>query len=982
MTDRRLIEEAFPLKEVSEHSKHEKNVRHGHISTLHIWPARRPLAAARAAIIAALMPDPGDEESRHALSRQIASITKWKSENGPALDFFRQEIRKAYGGRAPRVLDMFAGGGAIPLEAMRLGCDVTAIDYNPVAWFILKCTLEFPQKMAGKTWPLPADADVRLNRESHEPGDDDDDGEDSARAEDASENPATDAATGQIPLFAPHADEQKEGNLADHVRYWGDWVLEQARRELEPYYPTVDGKPTVAYLWARTVPCSDAKCGCTVPLLKTLWLSKKPEKTLPNTPENRNREDFLRVKRSKHGSRVVVNGRKALRIVPPAIGGERVVAFEIWTPKADDRVPDGTMSGSSVRCPSCGISMTGDYIKRCGRQNKLGKQMTSVMVDNGFNKDYRPVADIDMDADTRATMDMPVVVESIPYGYPSEPLPESGSSGAGRAFTIPQYGFETWGDLYTSRQILALSVFVKSIRSARLLMNTLGYPEEWAEALQAYLAVGLDRLADRSSTLCMPDPTVAQSGVLHTFARFALPITWDFIEGVTIAEFSGGFTNSLEWVIRFVDSADNFIESEKPSIQCMDARSPISQTFDCIVTDPPYYDAIPYADISDFFYVWLRRIVGDNYPTVFSAPLTPKSGELVQYSDQGENSGRASRTDYEAGMTDAFRQAWRSLSEDGYLVIVFAHKEPSAWETLVGSMIRSGFTVVSSWPIDTEMTNRQRAMGAAALSSSIWLVCRKRQLDAGTGRYGTVRKAMETRITERLRYFWDIGLSGPDFVWAAIGPALESYSSYDEVRRMNGAPFTVSEFLKEVRRLVADFALGQILHGQSTEGLDEWTRYYLMHRSSFGLEDAPVGECILLSQGYGIDLNDLRSARGYIANAAGSNVRLLRWDERTRDDLGQPHPSGGLPLIDMLHFLMQSWNSSQLDAINRYVAEHGLRQHDLFWAVAQAVLEMAEPQAKERTLLEVLVAWGRGKPAANAFAQPGLLAEDEPTRKG
>ncbi|MEW5957194.1 MAG: DUF1156 domain-containing protein, partial [Chloroflexota bacterium] len=287
MTQRRLIEETFPLKKVSEDSKHEKNVRHGHISTLHIWPARRPLAACRAAIIAALMPDPGTEQERHTLNKKIEAITRWGTENGPELDYFRQEIRQAFDGRAPRVLDMFAGGGAIPLEAMRLGCDVTAIDYNPVAWFILKCTLEFPQRLAGKTWPLP---------EKDEGGG------------------MKDEQAIQLPLhpssFIPHPSP-----LADHVRYWGKWVLKQARKELAPYYPTIDGQPTVAYLWARTVPCPDPACGAEVPLLKTLWLTTKAEKTLPDTPENRARPDFLRIKRTKNTSSVVINARRALRIV-------------------------------------------------------------------------------------------------------------------------------------------------------------------------------------------------------------------------------------------------------------------------------------------------------------------------------------------------------------------------------------------------------------------------------------------------------------------------------------------------------------------------------------------------------------------------------------------------------------------------------------------------------------------------------------------
>ena len=260
MTSRRLIEETFPLKKVSEDSKHEKNVRHGHISTLHIWPARRPLAASRAAIIAALMPDPGDKQERHELNKKIESITHWSTEDGPALEFFRQEIRKAYGGRAPRVLDMFAGGGAIPLEAMRLGCDVTAIDYNPVAWFILKCTLEFPQKLAGAILPLPSD---------YEP--------------ESLEQNGKKTEMQQMTMLAE--EKGKPGTLADHVQFWGNWVLDQARTELEIYYPVVENKSTVAYLWARTVPCPDPMCGADVPLIRTLWLCKKDEKSLPDTPE-------------------------------------------------------------------------------------------------------------------------------------------------------------------------------------------------------------------------------------------------------------------------------------------------------------------------------------------------------------------------------------------------------------------------------------------------------------------------------------------------------------------------------------------------------------------------------------------------------------------------------------------------------------------------------------------------------------------------
>jgi adenine-specific DNA methylase len=922
MTQRRLIEEAFPLKKVSKDSRHEKNVRHGHISTLHIWPARRPLAACRAAIIAALMPDPGDEQGRAELCHKIESITHWGTENGPALDYFRREIRAAFGGRAPRVLDPFAGGGAIPLEAMRLGCEVIANDYNPVAWFILKCTLEFPQRLAGKTWPLPMTNEQMTNDKNQ---------------------------VAQLDLSLAHLSfaHSREGNLAAHVRYWGQWVLERARTELAPYYPAVNGQPTVAYLWARTVPCPDPRCGAEVPLLKTLWLCKKENK------------------------------RRALRILPPSPSqgegpGVRV-RFEIWTPDPRDEVPPGTMAGAKSRCPVCGTPLTPNYIKQCGQAGKLGARMTAVVVETGHGREYRlPTPEEEVAAHILSSV-LEQAAAQIPYGLPTEPLPGKERHRAVGS-QLPDYGFKTWADIFTTRQLLALVTFVKWIRLACDEMHQAAYPEHLVEAVEGYLALALDRLVDQATTLCLPDPSPTQSGIIHTFTRFALPMTWDFIEGVTTHSSSGGFARALEWVSKVVAFLDSSADNPQPRVLQVSATVLPSLPVDIIVTDPPYYDAIPYSDLSDFFYVWLRRTVGDRYPEVFATPLTPKSDELVQQSKSGEP-GRKGRADYETGIGTAFRRAWETLASDGRMVVVFAHKAPEAWETLVTAMIREGFTVTASWPIDTERETRARAVGSAALASSIWMVCRKRETrflgQPTVGRYGAVRRAMEERTTERLRYFWDLGLSGPDFVWTAVGPALESYSAYDEVRRLDGSPFTVSEFLREVRRLVSDFALGQIVKSHSTEGLDEWTRYYLIHRNHFGLEAAPVGECILLSQGYGLDLNDLRGRRGFLVKAVGSDLRLAKWDERTRSDLGNPRPDRSLPLVDMLHRLIWLWAAGEIAKLRTYVEDHGLAQNDLFWAVAQAVLEMAAPKSKERALLEALVAWGRGK-SPDAPAQPEL----------
>jgi len=507
----------------------------------------------------------------------------------------------------------------------------------------------------------------------------------------------------------------------------------------------------------------------------------------------------------------------------------------------------------------------------------------------------------------------------------------------------------------------------------------LGYSEDWVEAIEGYLAVLVDRLANYTSTICIWEPLAGE--IKQTFLRFALPITWDFAESnptLILNRYYLGALNSVTRVIAHL--LETVTTVSKPSVKRGSATVPLSfkTQYDFIITDPPYYDAIPYADLADFFYVWLHRSVADRYPDIFNTALTPKADELVQQT-KDKNRSRKDKAEYEAGMAIAFRRAWETLTPDGRMVVVFAHKNPDAWETLVTAMIDAGFTVTASWPIDTEMRGGVRNVNRASLASSIWLVCRKRPANAKVGRFAAVRRAMRERVTERLRYFWDTGISGPDFVWAAVGPALESYSSFKEVRRLDGSIFTVGEFLRETRRMVADFALGRILKGRSTEGLDEWTRYYLMHRNYFGLESAPVGECILYSQGYGLDLNDLRGPRGFIAKATGSNVRLTKWGQRTRDDLGEPHPGGGLPQIDMLHRLLWLWASGDTAKLRAYTADHGLSRtvsgggNDLFWAVAQAILEMAEPKSRERALLEAVVAWGRGSEPDDKAIQEKLF---------
>ncbi len=942
---RRLIEEAFPLQKVSTDSKHEQKVSQGRPHSLHYWPARKPLAVCRAVTLATLLPEPADapeavkreytrlsgsplpDKQRKYLCDLIASLTRWGDENGHGdwsekdqkgrwlnkLRIARELIELAYDGRSPKVMDMFAGGGAIPLEAMRLGCQAIANDYNPVAWFILKCTLEYPQRLAGKTHRLPKlNLDERL--------------------------------------------DLKNRDLADHVRLWGQWVLENARRDLDRYYPVIDGKPTVAYLWTRTIPCQDPICGGIIPLLKTLWVCKKGEKTLPDTPENRNRPDFLRLKETKNQIKVIINGRRALKLYPDSETNR--VHFEITVPKDGGDVGKSTRSDATATCPFCNSPQPGDYIKRCGHEGKLKAQMTAVVYQEEHGKEYRPPTPAEIDAAEVSEEVLGAVADEIPHGMPDELMPGPETLG----FRAPLYGFKKWSDLFTPRQLLGLMTFVKWTRAARTEMEKFSYSSEWIEAVSAYLALLINKVADYNCTCARWQDN--DEAINHLFDAARIPIVWDYVEANVIGEAVSSYQSHRTMQSRVLARLFHWshIGDPLPSVNCGDVLEvQLPYNLELVVTDPPYYDAIPYADTSDFFFVWNKRngFIPETLDPQTANSVVPKAAELIQHSARFGGDKDKAKTYYTHGMTRAFEKAHHALSDDALIVIVFAHKDPEAWETLLTGIIGAGFTVTASWPIDTEKTNRVRAVNSAALATSLWLVCRKRPTNARVGYYTQVKSEMQERITERLRYFWDARIQGPDLVWAAIGPALESYSRYKEVRRMDGRAFTVTEFLTEVRRAVTDFALGRILGGASTEALDEWTRYYLMHRNHFGTGDAPVGECILLAQGYGLSLDNLTASRIGILKkgSSGSALRLLGHTDRNLDRLGQPHPSGGLPMIDMIHRVMNLWEAGDSAALNSYLTDHGLREDPLFKAVVQALIEMSPEGSNERSLLEAIISY-------------------------
>lgn len=1001
MTDqRRLIEVAFPLKQTSLDSVHEKNVRHGHISTLHIWPARRPLAASRAALITTLLPDPGNAEERKQMLERLGGrlvtrvkkkklpdgrieeqtseeteggILHWGRESSADLDWFREKIREAYGGHAPKVLDPFAGGGAIPLEAMRLGCEVTAIDINPVAWFILKCTLEYPQRLANQRRPLPKFAlQSREFMESYFKAQGFKDAALRVQLAALSLNGKEQTTTQpqQPQLSGIHVEiASVEADLAWHVRAWGWWVLQRSKADLERFYPEVDGKPTVAYLWARTITCKN--CRASVPLLKTRWLCKKDNKRVALTMEPN---------ADKSG---VVFGIQHDVPQPKGTPAQRR--------DAEKRTGGGTMSKSGATCPCCSTIIKMEDIRLDGLAHRLGIVMMAVIIDGEHGKEYRLPTDNEISMAFEAEQAVSEVFSKVPFGLPVEPTPGPAGSKMNSS-SLRLYGLLQWRDLFIPRQLLAIGTFVKHTREALEKMKKFGYSSEWVEAIIAYLALILDRSTERNSSICHYD--VSRDSISGTFQRYALPITWDFAEAMLISRTAGGYEGQVDWVVRYIEHAINGLQcAQFPRVLNMSAIEIDDIDADIIITDPPYYDAIAYADIMDFFYIWLRRTLygfSPNIDSIFQQPLSPKwdherkDGELIDDPVRFEGDKQKSKANYENGMFRAFQACYKALNADGRLVIVFAHKHPDAWETLVSAIIRAGFVVDGSWPIQTEMGNRTRALSSAALSSSIWLVCKKRPEMAHPGWDTRVLEEMQEKIIHRLRDFWDAGIRGPDFVWAATGPALEAYSKHPVVKKSNepGQTMSVTEFLRHVRRIVVDFVVGRVLtHNggpEAVSGLDDVTTYYLLHRYSFGIESAPIGPCILYAVSCGLSDADLINRYDLLAKTGGqamdeeqadesaegeaeseveegtsSTVRLKPWNQRKSPGLGYSAPgTPPPPLIDQVHRLMHLWKAGDVTRVDEYLDVRGLGHNTLFHQLLQALIELAPANSEERALLE------------------------------
>ena len=752
---KRLAEVDFPIAVVSKHAAREKSIRHGHPSTLHLWWARRPLASCRAVLLALLLPDPGDSacpedfkkqarellpktsgpvgdgdgELRAKLLKFIGDFANWDHAGKAAyLEVGRGLVRAAHGEEVPLVVDPFAGGGSIPLEALRLGCEAFASDLNPVACLILKVMLE------------------------------------------------------DVPRHGP--------GLADELRKVGGEIKAAAERELADLYPADrDGATPIAYLWARTVRCEAPNCGAEIPLMRSFWLCKKPTR------------------------------KRALRpkVVRPK-GKPPCVEFEVFKPEGDGEVRTGTVTRAKASCLCCGIVLPPERVRAQlaeqrggadaifdGKGKRIGgARMTAVVTlkPGETGRHYRLPTDADYAAVRKAQTRLAEILGEWERGgkqgfcpVPDEPLPPIGTLG----FRVQRYGMLHWGDLFSARQKVALLALLNKRRknSSSLTLSNL-------------IALSISRFADDFSSLTrwMDRGTPAA-----TFSRHALPILWDFCEICPFDTASWSYSGSFDWVARCIEAP---IENTDGQVQQADATDQLlpNETAKVWFTDPPYYDAIPYSDLSDFFLVWLKRALPDYSlcdPFSPDNPLSPKTREAVQDEIKLHNGQPKDKQWFEGRMAKAFTQGRRVLDGDGVGLVVFAHKTTEGWEALLSGMIQGGWTITGSWPIATERLGRPRSHDSAALATSVHLVCRPRPHDAPIGDWAAVLRELPHRVGDWMERLQGEGVRGADLVFACIGPALEIFSRYRAVETVEGREVGLSEYLERVWEVVGRTALEQVL---------------------------------------------------------------------------------------------------------------------------------------------------------------------------
>ncbi len=1010
MTERRyckrLIEVDLPIKRISKNAREEKDSRCAHIPRLHIYPAARPLAACRAVICATIWPDPCDSlcpqifsdcardlmlewtaherqiklgsesrlrfeaarknpklfddaiELRKALLDFVADFSKWENatskeylDTSQKLTQVAHETLGSVANARPILVDPFAGGGAIPLEGLRVGADVYSSDSNPLAVLINKVVLQ----------------------------------------------------------YAPKFGEQ----LSEEVLKWGREVNRLAEKELARFYPS-DGKNIVpiAYLWARTVISESPdrqEIPVEVPLIRSMWLSKKTEKVA------------LRWKRDERGK--ILTSTIDVTYVSGKRMKVRRPVLEIFKPKSPQEVEKGTVLRNSAICPITGYTTAASRV-----QFQLKERFGGAL-------DARLFCVVNtLKGQSGRMYSIPTKEQLLAYQEALEEYQKNLTrTDAGRSlipdetvpvmsevFNAPLYGHSTWGSLFNARQALALLTYIrlakKSIKEVR------SSDREYAEAFAAVIGLAIDRLADLNASLCVWQ--LSTPNTAHVFGRWALPMIMDYGEVNPLAG-AGGSPESAIW--RIAASISDIVKAVKRTAEvslCSADLHPLPHdSVDLLVTDPPYYNAVPYADISDFFYVWLSRTIGDIFPDLFVNKLSPKDVEICEMSGwDAERYPHKDKKYFELKMTDSLKRAREYLKPSGIGVVVFAHKTTAGWEAMLQALIDAGWMITASWPIDTEMASRLRAKNSAVLSSSIHLICRPRENEEGkvlvnvVGDWRDVLRELPIRMKEWMPRLAQESIIGADAIFACLGPALEIFSRYSRIEKASGEAVSLREYLEQVWAAVAKEALNMIFEGAHTEGFEEDARLTAMWlwtlsaavinenqiipaseeadsaedsneqvgTSSYSLEFDAARK---IAQGLGVHIENLTT----VVETEGDKARLLSVSERVKilfgkesvavtshkkkkkenqltlfEQLGKVEEQGwslndekssvGKTVLDRLHQAMILFGAGRAEALRRFLVEEGIGKDERFWRLAQALSALYPPSTDEKRWVDGVLA--------------------------
>ncbi len=878
---RRIIEEFFPVKEVSLESSLEKNIRSGHISTYHVWWARRPLSSSRVTNFSALVPAGENDAEREKQRVFLVYLSKW--ENFQNRDLYNQannEIMKNFSS-PPKVIDPFGGGGSIPLEAMKLGCETYSNDYNPVASFIQKCILYY----------APLYRNQNLKKEE----------------------------------WGPLIQEGGNNALITDIKFWANWIKQESEKELSPFYPSDDnGNIPIAFLWSNTIPCQNPTCGVEIPLMGQYWLAKKKDRKIAFYP-------------------VIKGNRIEFDILGDGFGE---------LPKDFD--PDnGSISRAVVTCPKCNSVVDPKTLKKIFQEKKNNERLLAVVLStpNEKGKSFRIAQPGDyksfLDAKDYLQNKKDKIMENWGINpIPDEPTPDGKGRGAERAFSIRNYGINQWGDLFNPRQALLIITFIVHLKRAYQLIIKKREPE-YAKAVISFIALAIDSMAGFTNRCARWENT--SLAIKQLFSRQVISILWDYAESNPFSKSSGSWDTGWKYYLKVIENCIN--SASKPAIITQTSATNLpypDNFFDAVFTDPPYYDNVPYSYLSDFFYVWLKRSVGDLHPELFSTPLTPKKNEIVAYSNLpgGFDAGRQF---FEDMLKKAFQEMQRILKPDGISIIVYAHKSTAGWETLINSILDSGLVITGAWPINTEMKSRLRAKESAALASSIYIVARKMERKS-VGFYNTVKSDLKIHLDKKLDRLWKEGISGADFFISAIGSAIEVYGKYEKVMDFEGNAIRADKLLDDVQNLATDYAVKQILHNGYGREISDLTRFYVVWRWNFGNSKVIFDEARKLAQSCNISLEKEWNRDGFIKKDKES-ISVLGPHERKEASLKSP-----TEMIDVLHKVLLLWESSKKDEMIALLKEIGFDKNEVFFRVAQAISETLPLESKEKKLLEGFLA--------------------------